>query len=293
MDGNNMVKENYGRSSIRIGILSIAVNAVCFALKIWVGIAVGSIAMIADSWHTLSDAFTSVILIVGIIAASAPPDKEHPFGHGRAELIAASVIATILAIVGLGFFKQSVSRIIHPVPPDFTMISLLVFLVTGLFKEMLAAYSIKEGKRMGMNSLIADGWHHRSDAITNFIIIIGVFIGRKVPVVDGILGAIVSAVIIYVAWKILNGSASIIIGEAPDKDTVEKVKRICSEELAGPVDPHHIHMHRYGNYIEITMHIRVRGEMRVDEAHQMATRLEHGIKEKLDITATIHIEPRK
>ena len=150
---------------------SVVLNAILFGIKYWAGSQAHSNAMIADAWHTLSDTLTSFIVIFGFWISAKPPDKNHPYGHGRAELIAAIVIATLLAVVAFKFIYQSIERLYNPITTNYSFIVLLIFSLSIILKEAMAQFSYKVGKKLNSESLKADGWHHRSDAIITLTIV--------------------------------------------------------------------------------------------------------------------------
>lgn len=273
------------------GLVSIILNIILFGLKYWVGIQTFSVAIIADAWHTLSDSLTSLIVIIGFKISSKPADKEHPFGHGRAELISSVIIGTLLAIVGFNFLVESIHRFLNNQFADYQNIAVIMFIISTVIKECLAQFSIRAGKKINSYSLIADGWHHRSDAIVSFLILIGIFLGEYFWWVDSIMGIVVSLLIFYTAYNILKNAISALIGEKPDEDLISEIRKIVNCNISRDVKLHHLHFHIYGNTKELTFHIRLPGDMRLEEAHQIATNLEEKIKEKMDIETTIHIEP--
>jgi len=274
------------------GWLSVFLNTFLFFLKYWVGMASGSVAMMADAWHTLSDTLTSVVVLVGFWIKKMPPDKEHPFGHGRAESVASVVIATLLMVVGFSFLRDSVQRLINYQAAAFTTVALLVFLVSTLLKELLARFSLWAGKKINAYSLIADAWHHRSDAIASLLIVVGAYFGRYVWWIDGALGIAVSVVILYTAIELLLQATSIIMGIEPSQELRENIvaiaRQVCDDEIQ---DVHHLHVHQYGDHVEVTFHIRVDPNTTVHEAHDMASKIEQAVREKLHIEATVHVEP--
>ncbi|MEA2022005.1 MAG: cation diffusion facilitator family transporter [Candidatus Caldatribacteriota bacterium] len=273
------------------GLVSIILNIILFGLKYWVGIQTFSVAIIADAWHTLSDSLTSLIVIIGFKVSSKPADKEHPFGHGRAELISSVIIGTLLAIVGFNFLAESIHRFVNNQFANYQNLAVIMFIISTIIKEGLAQFSIRAGKKINSYSLIADGWHHRSDAIVSFLILIGIFLGEYFWWVDSIMGIVVSLLIFYTAYNILKNSISALIGEKPDEDLISEIRKIVNCNISRDVKLHHLHFHIYGNTKELTFHIRLPGDMRLEEAHQIATNLEEKIKEKMDIETTIHIEP--
>jgi cation diffusion facilitator family transporter len=273
------------------GWLSIIINTLLFALKYWVGIMTRSVAIIADAWHTLSDSITSVVVIAGTKASSKPADSEHPFGHGRAELIASIIISVLLGVVGVNFIVEAVNKLIQGGKAEFDFFAIIVFLISGVIKEGIAIFSFWAAKQCHSNSLRADGWHHQSDAIASFVILIGIFLGKYFWWIDGVLGIIVALLIIYTAFDILKQGSSPLLGEKPGDELVQKINAIAREIDPSIIHIHHMHMHRYGNHTELSFHIRLSGRMQLEQAHNLATKLELAIKENLGIDATIHMEP--
>ncbi len=211
------------------GWMSIFINIALFVFKIWVGLKSGSVAIIADAWHSLSDSLTSLIMLFGIKAARKPADREHPFGHGRSELIAALIIAVLLAMVAFEFFWSSVERLHLRQAADYGGWAIWAMIITIISKEAIAQYAFWAGKLTGMASLKADAWHHRSDAVSSVIILVGIIFGGRVWWIDGVMGIIVTLIIMYAAYKILKTAINPLLGCAPDKKIIEKVSQVCEK----------------------------------------------------------------
>jgi len=273
------------------GTVSIIVNTLLFGLKYWVGIKTFSIAIIADAWHTLSDSLTSVVVIIGFKVSSKPADKKHPFGHGQAEIISSVIIGTLLALVGVSFLISSIQKFINHQSASYGNLAIVVFIISVIVKEGLAQFSIRVGKKINSQSLIADGWHHRSDALVSLMILLGIFIGGYFWWVDSIMGAVVSLVIFYTTYIILKKSISTLIGEGPSEDFEAEIRKIVANNVSHDVKLHHLHCHKYGENKELTFHIRLPADMRLKDAHKIAEELEEKIKEEMDIETTIHVEP--
>jgi len=273
------------------GIISVIVNTLLFGFKYWVGLKTFSIAIIADSWHTLSDSLTSLVVILGFKISSKPADKEHPYGHGQAEVVSSVIIGTLLAVVGVKFLIDSIEKFILRQSAVFGSLAIFLFVVSVIVKEALAQFSIRAGKKISSRSLIADGWHHRSDALVSFLILLGIFVGKYFWWIDSILGIMVSFIIFYTTYIILKESISILIGEEPSDDFKEEIRKIVADQLSQNVKLHHLHLHKYGDNRELTFHIRLPADYRLDKAHEIAERLEKKIKEKKNIETTIHVEP--
>lgn len=273
------------------GTISIIVNTLLFGLKYWVGINTFSIAIIADAWHTLSDSLTSLVVIIGFKVSSKAADKKHPFGHGRAEIVSSVIIGTLLAVVGFNFLVASIQRFINHQSAAYGTLAIIIFIISVIVKEGLAQFSLRAGKKINSQSLIADGWHHRSDALVSLLVLVGIFIGRYFWWVDSIMGFAVSLVIFYTTYTILKESVSTLIGEEPTEDFKAKVRKIVTNSVSHDIELHHLHSHKYGDIRELTFHIRLPADMRLEDAHDIAEKLEKKIREEMNIETTIHVEP--
>jgi cation diffusion facilitator family transporter len=283
--------EDSNKLSYAEGWISIAVNLALFALKYWAGIVTDSIAITADAWHTLSDSLTSIIVIVGVKISAKPADKEHPFGHGRAEWIAAIVIGISLALIAFNFISESLQRVRHHEAAQYGIIAITVTVISIVMKEALAQYAIWIGKKTGSRAVKADAWHHRSDALSSVIILVGIFFSTYFWWIDGVLGIIVALLILYAAFDILKDSVNPMLGSEPGEDLISQVRELAHECTGEEVHAHHFHLHDYGGHAELTFHIRLAQRMTLQEAHGIAKRIENVIGDKLKIDATIHIDP--
>ena len=181
------------------GLVSIIVNIGLFFLKYWAGIVSGSVALIADAWHTLSDSLSSVIVIAGAKLSSKNPDKEHPFGHGRWEYITSIFIGITLALIAFGLSKDSIQQFKTKEAAQFGIIAIVVTIVSIIIKETLAQYAFYLGRKSDNTSIKADGWHHRTDALSSVIILVGIFLKDKFWWIDSALGIAVSLMLFYAA----------------------------------------------------------------------------------------------
>ncbi|PLW93959.1 MAG: cation transporter [Marinilabiliales bacterium] len=277
----------------RAGIVSLLVNTVLFVFKYWAGIVSGSVALIADAWHTLSDSLTSVIVIVGVKLSSKKADGKHPYGYGRWEQIAAIFIAVILAIVAYEFGRESIERLKAGETANFGLIAIIVTAASILVKEGLAQYTLYLARKTGNTSIKADAWHHRSDALSSVIVLAGIFLRDYFWWIDGVLGLIISALLFYAVFSIMRESINKLLGVEPDQEMIEKVKAVTCSCAGFDVEAHHFHLHNYGDHNELTFHIVLEETMNIKEAHDLADRIEGKIREKLEIEATIHIDPRE
>jgi cation diffusion facilitator family transporter len=274
-----------------IGTLSVVTNVVVFVAKYWVGIQSGSVAILADAWHTMSDSLSSAVVLAGFKAASKPADREHPFGHGRAELIAALIIGILLAFVGFNFLVESVQRLLDQQAATYGLFAVLVVGASVLAKEALAQISIRAGRRHDSPVLVADGWHHRSDAASSLLIVLAMVFGQDLWWIDGALGVLIALLLFHATWDILRGAVSSLLGEDVDEETLESIATLSRTVAGREVDPHRIRQHVYGQHRELTLHIRLPADVSLAEAHDVAHRLEHAIRLETGMEPTVHVDP--
>ena len=285
--------DQHSKLGYREGLVSVILNLLLFVLKYYAGIASASLALIADAWHTLSDSLTSLVVILGIKLSSKKPDKEHPFGHGRWEQISALIIAILLALVGVEFMKDAIAKLRGHEAADFGWLAYLATVASIVLKEGLARYAFYIARKTGNAAVKADGWHHRSDALSSLMVLAGLFLSPYFWWIDSVLGMLISFMLFYDAYGIIREAVNKILGEEPSEEVIGKVEQIVKAEMGNVAYPHHYHIHHYGDHIEFTFHIKVPGEETVEEAHRKATLIEMQIKTELKIDATIHIEPLK
>lgn len=273
------------------GIVSIIVNISLFILKYWAGIISGSVAMLADAWHTLSDSITSLIVIGGIKLSIKKPDKKHPFGYGRWEQIASMFIGFILAVVAYEFIKEAYQRFKLHEAANYGTIAVVVTIISVLVKEGLAQFALSIYKKTGLETVKADAWHHRSDALSSIVILVGIFLKKYFWWIDSLLAVMVSLMLFYAVYDIIKCNVTSLLGEEPPKELIDKIKEIAIRTIDMELDLHHFHIHNYGSHKELTFHIKVPDKLAIKEAHRIATKIEAAILHELDIQTTIHTEP--
>ncbi len=291
---SNSLQDMQSKYMVVEGIVSTFANFLLFVFKYIVGTTTGSISIIADAWHTLSDCISSGVIIIGGMYAKKPRDKKHPFGHGRIELITNIVIATMLIFIAYSFSTEAISKIISKTHTVFDKMSVVIMVVSVIVKEALAQFSFWAGKKVAATSLISDGWHHRTDAMSSIAILIGIFLNRYFYWADGVLALVVAVIIVLTAARIVAETVSTIIGEAPEEQLIDQITTIaCSTPNIDCQSLHHFHIHRYGTHIEMTFHIRFEPNTTVYTAHEAVSVLEKSLRDELNIESTIHIESTK
>ncbi|MBN2214562.1 MAG: cation transporter [Bacteroidales bacterium] len=286
-----MNPDKINKKGILEGTVSILVNVLLFALKYWAGIVSGSVALLADAWHTLSDSLTSIIVIAGVRLADKKADREHPFGHGRWEQIASIFIGFVLAIVAYEFIREAYEKFRSHEAANYGMIAIIVTVISILVKEGLSQYAFYIYRKTGISTVRADAWHHRSDALSSVIILIGIFLKKWFWWIDSLLAVIVSLILFWVVYDIIKKAIFSLLGERPSSELISRIEEIAKRTAGRDLYLHHFHIHVYGSHKELTFHIRVPEEMNIKETHQMADEIELKIFKELNIRATIHAEP--
>ncbi len=273
------------------GIVSIVVNVLLFALKFWAGKVSMSVALMADAWHSLSDSVSSVIVILGAKLSSKKADKEHPFGHGRWEQIAAIFIGFLLGLVAYDILIHSMNHFREKTEANFGTLALVVIIISILVKEGLAQYAFYLGRKTGNTSVKADGWHHRTDSLSSVVLLIGILLKNYFWWIDSVLGFLIALLLFYAVYQIVREAINKLLGEKPSENLIIQVKEIVNSHAIRDLDPHHFHIHRYGEHKELTFHIRVCDDCSLREAHNVASVIEQDIRENLNVESTIHLEP--
>jgi cation diffusion facilitator family transporter len=281
-------KNRYGYQE---GVLSIILNLLLFGLKYWAGLVTGSLALIADAWHTLSDSASSVIVIGSVKLSTRKADDRHPFGHGRYQQIASIFIAFLLGIVAYEFFTGSIEKFRAHEATQFGILAIVVTAISIVVKEGLAQYAYWTYRRTGFETLRADGWHHRSDALSSLVVLIGILLGNHFWWIDSVLGFLISLMLFYAVYEIIRNSVNNLLGEQPDEQLIQEVKALISSVSDREISPHHFHLHTYGDHKELTFHIMLISSLDIATGHDIATQIEDALRKEMGIEATIHVEP--
>ncbi len=283
------VRSAYGKLE---GWVGIAGNLVLFAVKFYVGIVSGSAALLADAVHTLGDSITSAVVIAGFIMAAKPGDREHPFGHERMESIAALVISILLFVTGFELVIYSIKKIMHPSISRVSFTIMAIIAVTILAKEIMSKFSYELGEMINSDALRADALHHRTDVAATAMVLLALIGARfNFFFLDGIMGAVVSFIIFYSAYYIFKNAVDILLGRAPSKKLLEKIRE---EVLKSPkiIGVHNIIIHQYGSRSVISLHAEIKENMTSDELHGISEDVENRIINTVPgAMATVHMEP--
>lgn len=273
------------------GWVSIAGNALLALMKFAVGIATGSVSMLANAVHTASDIVTSIVVIIGFKISSKGPDEKHPYGHGRVEYLAGLVVAAALIGVGLGFIWDAYRRLAGGTGMQPSLAAIFVALGSILIKELMYRFSGSLGRLIDSEALIADAWHHRSDALTSALVLIAVGGAYfRVGWLDPVSALIVAGFIIYTGGEIARQAYDKLIGTAPSADLLGKLEKEALS-VGGVSDVHDLEVHDYGTYKAVTLHIRVGDDTSLQRAHEITHLVQEKLEEKFHCRVTVHPDP--
>ena len=278
------------KKGLWIAIVSFIGNILLFILKFWAGLVTGSVAIMADAWHTVSDSVSTIIVMISMKISAVPADEEHPYGHQRAETIAAMFIGFFLLIVAFEFGKNAIQRFLAHQQVDYGWIGIWVTGVSVMVKMAMGEISIRKGKNLGSEALVADGWHHRSDAISSIIILAGIFVNPFVWWTDSFMAFVLALYIIYIAFDIIRKAINPLMGRNVSKEEKRRIHKIAYKLYPEELFLHHFHKHQYGDHTEMTFHIILPEKMTLKEASTLTRKLFKKIKEETGIVATIHID---
>lgn len=282
------VRAQYGALE---GWTSVVVNVLLFIVKIFLGLSIKSVSLIADAVHTLADSVTSVVVIIGFKIAKKPSDKEHPFGHGRMESVAALIVSVLLFVAGVELLEKSVHSIIQPQAATASLGAILLITGTIAVKELMSRFSFELGKIIDSQALKADALHHRSDVIATFLVVVALIASRfGYSRIDGIMGVFVSLIIFYSAYSIARDAVNPLLGEAPSKETIKEIENMAKSH-AGVLGVHDIIFNKYGQTSIISLHIEVPDNEPVFELHVLSEAIEEEIAKKMGGIAVVHIDP--
>lgn len=279
----------------RTTIVGILVNALLAGIKGLAGIVGNSYALIADAIESSTDVFSSLVVLSGLRIAKVPADENHPYGHGKAEPLAASVVALALIVAAAGIAVNSIReiKVPHHAPAPFTLAVLVLVVVT---KETLFRYVFKTGQSVGSTAVKTDAWHHRSDALTSLAAFIGISIaligGPGYEEADDWAALFASAVIVFNALRLLRPALLEVMDTAPSGEMVSRILQSAAQ-VKGVIGLDKCLVRKMGFDYYVDLHVIVNAEMSVKEAHKIG----HDVKDRLRSQhpyirdVLVHIEP--
>lgn len=276
------------KTGVLLGILG---NLFLSILKLITGIFGNSMAVIADSIHSLSDMLTSMVVWMGLRVGKKPPDRYHPYGHGDAEPIAGLIVAIVLAVIGFEFIRDSFNEILTGNIYTPGMITIPVILFSIVFKYWMTGFVMKLGKETKSIALISDAYHHKSDFYTSIAVLIGVA-GAMMgfSILDPLAGMLVAVWIIKIGFDLGRKNIRSLMGEIPSEEILSEIRDMTSA-VKGVKSVHDIKVHYVGPHAFVNMHVNVDKEMKLSHAHEIATKIENKIKNKIESVSFVVVHP--
>ncbi len=294
--------DNRQKEIYKVTIIGSVCNFLLLVFKFAAGILGHSAAMIADAVHSLSDFVTDIIVLVFVKISGKPQDKDHDYGHGKYETLATAMIGVILVFVGLGIMWNGLTSVWtflkgEPlVEPG--MLALIAALVSLLIKEILYRYTVWAGKRIDSQSVVANAWHHRSDALSSIGTAVGIggaiLLGPSWRVLDPVAAVVVSIFIIKVAFELIGPTVDELMEKSlPDDVEDEIIAAVTS--VPGVYDPHNLRTRKIGNASAVTVHVRMDGNLTVNQSHELTRAIESSVRSLLgpNTFVSVHVEPVK
>lgn len=286
----------------RVTLLGMFVNIALFAFKLIAGIVGRSGAMIADAVHSASDFATDIVVLVFVRISAKPRDDDHDWGHGKYETLASLIIGVALFAVGIEILADSAEKIAAvasgEVLPRPGVIAIIAAAVSIIAKEALYHYTVRIGRKVDSPSVVANAWHHRSDALSSVGALIGIgmayFLGEKWRIADPIAAIVVAALILKVAYDLCRTALAELLEKSLSKEVEEEILSIISA-TPNVYKPHNLRTRRIGANIAIEVHIRVDGAMTVHDSHEISRDIERALRHRFgeQTAVAIHIEPIK
>ncbi len=286
---NRVVRQSYGTMTSIVGII---VNFLLFVGKFTIGTVFGSVAISADAINNLSDAGSSFISLISFKISSKPADREHPFGHARIEYIASMAVGVIVLLIGFDLLKESFFKILTPSPMSKSVVVLVVLLISILAKLWLGVFYKSISKKINSEILKAASADSFSDVLSTGATLVSALIWMLFDFnIDAYVGLVVSIFILVAGLKILNENKNIILGSAPDPETIEIIKStaLADDRIIGI---HDLLVHSYGAGATIaSFHAEVDGRENFFEVHDLVDNIEKQLLSEHNITCTIHLDP--
>ena len=277
-------------------------NLALLIFKLIAGVVGHSSAMIADAVHSLSDFVTDIVVLIFVRISVKPQDASHDYGHGKFETIATFLVGLALMIAVVGIIVPGVQKLIlwwngaDLAAPGW--IALWAALVSIAVKELLYQMTVRKGKALNSQLMVANAWHHRSDALSSVGAAIGIggaiWLGQRWTMLDPLASVVVGLMLMKVVWDLLKTSMNELTEGSLSEETEQEIMEIITA-VPGIQQPHNLRTRRIGNHIAIEAHIRMDGNLSLNEAHEQATAVERKLKERFGSSTyvSIHMEPMK
>ena len=286
----------------RVTLVGSAGNLALLTFKFVAGVLGRSSAMIADAVHSLSDFLTDIVVLLFVRVSAKPQDESHDYGHGKFETLATLFIGLALVGAAIGIIVSGAIKFAHWLQGETLevpgQLALWAALVSIVIKEVLYRYTAAKGRKLNSTAVVANAWHHRSDALSSIGAAIGIggaiLLGERWAVLDPLASIVVGAMLLKVAWDLLKGSLGELTDQSLSADEEQEIIGIITS-FPDVSEPHNLRTRRIGNRVAIEVHVRMDGNLSLHVVHEQATAIEHKLKERFgpDTLVTLHMEPKK
>ncbi len=286
------------RLVLKIAMGSIAIGVLILSAKLAAAQISGSTALFSDALETLVNVASSALALYALIVAARPADKEHNYGHGKAELLSAIATGAMILFAAVLIFQRAITAFLHPHPLEPLLgglgLGLGLNTLAGGFNGLWALVLFRIGRRERSPALVADAEHLLSDLYTTGGILVALLAASwlKLPVLDPLIALVIAGQIAFMGGKTVLRSISGLLDEAPPPDVADRIRALVREHATGAIEAHDLRMRQSGNESFLEFHLVVPGEMTVNEAHDICDRIEAALKQEMEgVVVTIHVEP--
>ncbi len=286
---NNLVRAAYGKF---LNIVCIIFNVILFGIKVLAGVISGSVAIVADAINNITDASSNVVGFLGFKLSTLPADEEHPYGHGRYEYIASLIVAFLIMFIGVELLKSSFDKILNPTAIKFELVTVIILVASILIKLFMAVFSGYAGKKIKSDTLKAVSTDSRNDVIATSAVLVSLLIFKFFNInIDGYVGLVVAIFILISGIKIVTETVGTLLGKAPDKEYVEKLrKKIMSYDTV--IGTHDLMVHDYGpGRMFASVHVEMPAENDPLLSHEIIDGIENDIFKEMELHISIHYDP--
>ncbi len=274
------------------GWVGLGANVLLFFMKVLAGAIAGSVAIVADAFNNLSDAGSSLVTLVGFRLSEAPPDREHPFGHGRMEYLSAMAVAALIMVAGVELLKTAVEKIFHPAVLSFRWLPVIILVVSVLIKGGMAWFYRRVDRVVDSQTLRAAATDSRNDILCTAGVLVSTVVGSVADIaLDGYVGVLVALFVMWSGFSVMRETVSPLLGQAPDPALVKGVKETVLS-YAGIVGVHDLMVHNYGpGRLVLSLHAEVPCEGDMMKSHDLIDCIERDLAERFCAVVCIHMDP--
>lgn len=283
------VRRAYG---VLCGIVGVILNLILFSIKSLGGLISGSVAIVADAFNNLSDAGSSIIMMVGFKMAGQEPDPDHPFGHGRIEYVTGLIVSMIIILMGAELAKSSIEKIFHPTEVTFSPLTIVILIISIAIKLYMYRYNSKTGEKIKSTAMQATALDSFVDSAATAVVLFSMMISEFTGLhIDGVCGLLVAAFILYTGITSAKDTMDPLLGTKPDAEYIKKIEAFVVS-YPHVIGIHDLMVHDYGpGRMIISLHAEVPSDSNIMEVHDEIDNIENRLREVLGCQAVIHMDP--